>query len=359
MNLIRCLVIGCALSGLSVAADLERPQSIASALPYATPTVRFSSKADQVPLAGTLSLPKGCQRCPAMILLGVAGPNDRDLGFAGHRAFAVIADALARVNVATLRWDDRGVAESGGDWSASGYQTLSNDAISAFEFLRRHERIDPESIGFFGLSEGSLIAGMAAAQLGPTVRTVVLASPPGLAGADALALQFESLLTLSGISGDLAQAYRASYEQFLELTRSAAADPAQLQALSTFLTGPGKALVPPYQFMPTDPAAQAQLFAGPWYQSQLDAQPLLHYSQIEAAVLLISGEKDLILPPAQHIPPIRRALPEAQARLYAGVSHLLQPSQGGGPAEYAQTRITIAPELLEGLVDWVLAEMKP
>lgn len=39
----------------------------------------------EISLSATLTLPRSCTRCPTAVLLGVAGPNDRDLSFAGHR----------------------------------------------------------------------------------------------------------------------------------------------------------------------------------------------------------------------------------------------------------------------------------
>lgn len=354
MKLLKLLVLLIALlDGRWLLAEVVRPQAVVDPRPYSEQALTIDGSQAEPVLAATFTLPARCERCAVVLLLGVAGPNDRDLAFAGHRAFALIADRLARAGIGSLRWDDRGVGGSGGDWSQSSYGELRDDVLRALRLARAHPQVDAQRLALFGLSEGALIAAMAAAEAEEPLAALVLASPPGVAGELALRSQFERTLALSGIVGEPAQTYRSAYDRFVALTRQAASDPQQLSALSEFLAGPGRTLLPPYGFLPKDPAAQAALFAGPWYQSQLDAEPSLHYQRIDAPVLLLSGDRDLILPAEENIPPIRNALPQAQWLRFADVSHLLQPSQSGLPTEYAKQPLTIEPALLEQLVDWL------
>ena len=62
----------------------------------------------------------------------------------------MIADALARKGVATLRYDDRGFGESTGDVVNCTTEDLKNDALSGINFLRK--RFD--NVGVIGHSEG-------------------------------------------------------------------------------------------------------------------------------------------------------------------------------------------------------------
>lgn len=71
----------------------ERAQSPRAPLPYSTSDVLVPLD-DGCRLAGTLVLPAGSGPFPAAVLLGVAGPNDRDLHYRGHRGFAVMARLL-------------------------------------------------------------------------------------------------------------------------------------------------------------------------------------------------------------------------------------------------------------------------
>ena len=49
--------------------------------------------------------------------------------------FALIADALTRQGIAVLRYDDRGVAESTGDFATATGEDLASDASAAIDYL--------------------------------------------------------------------------------------------------------------------------------------------------------------------------------------------------------------------------------
>src|SRR5262245_35182221 len=86
----------------------NRPQQPREPFPYQSREVTFRSEAGGVRLAGTLFLPAGAGPFPAVALLSGSGAQDRDETLMGHKPFLVIADALARRGIASLRWDDRG-----------------------------------------------------------------------------------------------------------------------------------------------------------------------------------------------------------------------------------------------------------
>ena len=95
----------------------NRPQTPQPPFPYTTEDVTFPS-GDHT-LAGTLSLSDATAETPAVLLVSGSGPQNRDEELMGHKPFAVIADAFARAGIATLRYDDRGTAESTGDYAAA------------------------------------------------------------------------------------------------------------------------------------------------------------------------------------------------------------------------------------------------
>ena len=94
-------------------ATLTRPQHPEPPFPYELEEVSFTS-ADGAAMAGTLTLPTGDGPFPAVVLITGSGPQDRDETIVGHKPFLVLADHLTRRGVAVLRYDDRGVGESGG-----------------------------------------------------------------------------------------------------------------------------------------------------------------------------------------------------------------------------------------------------
>jgi hypothetical protein len=156
-----------------------RPQMPTPPFPHWEAEVAFNNPAaDGVTLAGTLTLPKGDGPFPAAILLSGSGPQDRDETELGHKPFAVLADHLTRHGVAVLRYDDRGVGGSTGEFSTATLADFATDANAAVRFLLTRTEIDREAIGLVGHSEGGMVAPLAAAD-NKEIRFVVLLAGPG------------------------------------------------------------------------------------------------------------------------------------------------------------------------------------
>jgi alpha-beta hydrolase superfamily lysophospholipase len=115
-----------------------------------------------VALAGTLTLPRDRRGpMPAVVTVSGSGPQDRDC-FAdianGWRPFRQIAEALAARGIAVLRFDDRGVGASTGDYAAGTELTAAEDVRAAVAYLRARAEIDSARVVVLGHSEGARIA---------------------------------------------------------------------------------------------------------------------------------------------------------------------------------------------------------
>jgi pimeloyl-ACP methyl ester carboxylesterase len=116
---------------------------------------------DGTTLAGTFACPAdSAPRAPAALLLSGSGPLDRHSNTPDQElnVSSAIATTLAGIGVASLRFDKRGVGESGGDYVSSGFHQECADAASALEALRRVPGVDPRRVGVIGHSTGSTIA---------------------------------------------------------------------------------------------------------------------------------------------------------------------------------------------------------
>ena len=84
-------------------------------------------------LAGTLSQPSGPPpaeskgRYPAIVLVGGSGPVDRDEMVSGVAVFGMLATPLADAGYHVLRYDKRGIGQSGGRAEAASLQDLAED----------------------------------------------------------------------------------------------------------------------------------------------------------------------------------------------------------------------------------------
>ena len=341
-------------------AETPRAQTPTPPYPYAVETFTLPASTPGVTLSGTLTAPKGEGRYPAAILLSVAGPNDRDQSFAGHKGFHVLADYLTRRGVAVARFDDRGAGASTDDYFNASWEDLAKDAVRVAEYLGADPRIDPAKIGYIGMSQGGAVGAMATqAKEGATGGAfLILLSAPGLPGEEALKLQLEKTLDVSGVTGTRADKYRALFAEFMEIAKSNPTDPETFTRMKKFLGGPGRSLIPPYQFMPKDADGIARILLGPWYQSNVNFDPDTAYGDIIAPVLAIGGDKDFVAPPDEHLSAIEEILGEARVtdvtvRRLDGLNHLLQEAETGLPTEYAKLENSFSPIALETIGDWI------
>ena len=98
------------------AQEVHRPQTPVAPFPYKQEEVSFENAGFR--FGGTLCTPANCTSdTPVVLLVTGSGQQNRDEELFGHRPFAVIADALARNGIASLRYDDRGWGDKSIDFS--------------------------------------------------------------------------------------------------------------------------------------------------------------------------------------------------------------------------------------------------
>ena len=108
----------------------------------------------------------------------------------GYKPFRVLADTLTCQGIAVLRYDDRGIGQSGGDPAQATTIDFTADAEAGFYLLLAHPEIDPKRVGLLGHSEGGIIAAMPAAR-NPDVAFVIGMAGPAVSGYDVLLTQVE------------------------------------------------------------------------------------------------------------------------------------------------------------------------
>jgi uncharacterized protein len=124
---------------------------------YHSEDVVFENKKDKISLSGTLTLPKKEGNYPVVILISGSGPQNRDEAFLGHKPFLVLADHLTKNGIGVLRYDDRGVAESKGDFQTATSLDFASDVEAAVNYLKTRKEVS--KLGLIGHSEGGLIGG--------------------------------------------------------------------------------------------------------------------------------------------------------------------------------------------------------
>lgn len=315
---------------------LNRPQTPVPPFPYATEEVSFAN--GEAVLKGTLVLPEGYTRkTPVLIMVTGTGFQNRDEEIFEHKPFAVIADALARAGIATLRYDDRGFGESTGDIINCTTEDLKNDALSGIGLLR--ERFD--KVGVIGHSEGGTIALMLAAE--QKVDFIISLAGMVVSGRETLLWQNRIGLAAAGISTEKIDLYCKALNEVFDASIAGTPMPSTTKyelpaALTQNLAAVSMQLQTPYLK----------------YFIALDARPLL--AKISCPVLAVNGTKDLQVEPQSNLDALRAGLPSLPSNkieTVEGVNHLFQHCQTGSTAEYRDIEETFVPEVLEKMIVWL------
>jgi len=314
---------------------LNRPQTPVGPFPYATEEVSFAN-GDAV-LKGTLVLPEGYSRkTPVLVMVTGSGLQNRDEEIYEHKPFAVIADALARNGIATLRYDDRGFGESTGDLVHCTTEDMKADALAGIGLLR--ERFD--KVGVIGHSEGGTIALMLAAE--KKADFIVSLSGMVVSGKETLLWQNRVSLAAAGIPAETIDSYCKALETVFDASTAGMPLPSTSQfdlpaALSQNLSAVMRQLSMPY----------LKHFV------TLDVRPLL--GGISCPVLALNGSKDMQVEAESNLRALRSGLPDNpcnKLETVEGVNHMFQHCQTGMTTEYRDIEETFAPEVLETLVEW-------
>ena len=248
-----------------------------------------------------MTLPEGAGPFPAAVLITGSGPQDRDQTLLGHKSFAVLADHLTRRGVAVLRYDDRGVGRSSGDFAAATSADFATDASAAVRFLLMRPEIHRDGIGFIGHSEGGMVAQIAAVS-DADLDFIVLLAAPGT-NMMQLAQSQERLLGLSqGVSEeDLARMQPVMTDVFTAVARSASAEDARARVRAVLTPA---ALV---TLKATESRREqlVQQLANDWTRYLLQHKPAAFLSRIRVPVLALNGTLDHQVPADENLSAIK------------------------------------------------------
>ena len=314
----------------------KRPQTPVGPFPYTTEEVTFAN--GDVVLHGTLTLPEGhTAQTPALIMITGSGIQNRDEELFEHKPFAVIADALARAGIATLRYDDRGFNGYDGNLNDCTIEDFKADALAGLELLRSRFG----QVGVIGHSEGGTIAMMLAAE--KQVDFAISLAGMIVSGAETLVEQNRIALTDAGLPEETVNEYCRLLSEAFDACNDGkplpSADNSDLP----------EALKRNYQ------AVMAQLQTP--YLSRfiaVDVRPLL--PQITCPVLALNGTKDIQVNYETNLEALRNGLSGHTTDMIQeveGVNHIFQTCTTGRVDEYKEIEETISPDVLTTITNWL------
>lgn len=285
----------------------------------------------EVSLNGLLVKPVNTtNKLPALVFISDDGPHDRD-GVAVQADInigtAQLMDALSAKGLAALRYDDRGVADSGGSFLTATLSVIEDDASKAIDYLVARPDIDGERIFLIGQGAGANVA-IRLAKTKAAVKGVIALAPSSIS-LDQLALQ---------------QGQR-------QLTESGVTDPEAIKylAISNVLN----------EAKNTDKkwlVMGKKAFYLDNFRQYAALTPQKDLAELKKPVLLAQGGKDLQVFP-QHGEAMAQVCKENDPDLctylyFENLDHFFMPSEGT-IGEYVDTRRKVAPDFIEAAASWL------
>ncbi|HEX5068627.1 MAG TPA: alpha/beta hydrolase [Vicinamibacterales bacterium] len=292
-------------------------------------------------LAGTVTIPSlTAAKLPAVILVGGQGNQDRDETHYGVSIFGQLAGRLAEAGFFVVRFDQRGIGQSGGRPEHAGIPEYAQDVMSVATWLGKRREIDPKRIAVISYEDGHAIALTAAGQ-GSRIRAVGVIGATGLAGREAvLEQQQEELNRLRATSAE--RNARVGLQQRVN---------------EAVVTGKG------WETIPADIRRQADTA---WFRSWLLFDPAAAMKKVKQPLLILHGALDRERLPANAdrlaaLGTARKNAPAAATTkvVVPGVNHVLLTAATGEPDEYdSLPEQTIPAAVVSPLVDWLKQVLK-
>lgn len=313
-----------------------------------TRSTDFEFRSAGLRLAGVVERPADdAEPFGSVLLLSGSGPQDRDESVAGKRPFAVLSSELAGMGWQVLRWDDRGVGASEGDYLAASASALVDDAGNAMAALARETGHARHVL--VGHSQGTLIAAAAAARFPDRVAGIALLAGMGLPGRQALLDQHVSICRAEGWSDSDIEASLAVKCAAFELLAEAEADIASgspsdgrlsrlREDLESLFLGGGRRDALPEDERAGLAAAVEDLLEWEW-RYLVTVDPAEDLARVACPVLAVTGSNDTQVDAAPNLAAIAAAVergvsPAVEVRQIDGRNHLFQRADSGRLSDY-------------------------
>ncbi len=293
-------------------------------------------------LAATITPPTGLvEKAPVVILLSGSGPQDRDETVFGIPILGQVAGRLSDAGFFVVRYDKRGVGQSGGRIESTSLDAYAEDARAVLNWVRQRRGIDKDRVALVGHSEGGAVAMLLAGRARGDIRAIGLLAAPGDTGRGITLAQQQHALNRANESED-------SKREKVAL---------QNRLMDAVMTGKGWETVPP------ELRRQADTL---WFRSWLSYNPADTMRRTNQPIFIIQGTLDTQIPPAQadaleKMGQARKGEASRTVRkvLVPGVNHLLVPAATGEVDEYGSLPDkNVSPAITDPLIAWLQEVLK-
>ena len=292
---------------------VNRPQEPKPKFPYEIKEIEIKNGKNVI--GATLTLPKGNTKFPIVILSSGSGPQNRDCEIMGHKPFWVIADYLTTNGIGVLRFDDRGVGKSTGEFSKASLFDFASDVETCYKYVKKIFK--GHKIGLAGHSGKSESYAKANSMVYDSVTSILMSHDN------------------KSFPTEVNNFLKRNFDQFPEDYKKEGT----MEEFSTSLTN----------FLNND-----------WARQFMQFNSCDYLSKIYCPILVINGSEDIQVPPTKNQDGFRngfsiqsKSLNRSKIILVPGLNHLMQSCKSCAIMEYGDLEETFSPIVLKSMADWI------
>lgn len=340
--------------------SMDRPQEPRPPFDYETIETSFQNESAGIKLVGTLTRPKGTGPFPAVVLVSGSGPQNRNGEVFGHNPFWVIADYLTKKGIAVLRYDERGVGESEGEFPKATSRDFKEDASLAISHLKKHPFVNQVKVGVIGHSEGGMIAWMLGAE-DKNLNFLVALAAPVVPINELMAQQTEDILSAGG-------ATKEEIDQQLVINNKVYQTMKQTEIFADLEDGLDEMIKNHLSDMGVgqeelnaEVSAIMQAYGPtltPWFFEFLKFSSEAYIEKIQLPVFAGFAGKDIQVNSRINVEALKKIVSHNKQNqfkiiTYPHLNHLFQKAETGTVSEYALNQETFNEHVLEEIVEWI------
>ena len=333
---------------------------------FYTENVTFINPKSKILLAGTLTLPKKTGNFPIVVLVSGYGPDDRDAEKYLHKPFQVLAEYLTMNGIGVLRYDDRGVGQSKGEFRTATTEDFKTDVESAMEYLKKRPEVDKKKMSLIGQGEGGLIAAMIASKSND-IKCIAMLGAPGMRGDNLMIHKARTIAAASGASEEDVVKINKIYSKTFRIITDSLETRVMKEEVTDFLNMSFKK-IPLSNGKPKGMSfdqyvdTKVDELTNPWMLQYIKIDPAAYFETVKCPVLVLHGEKDLEVPTELNTLAIKNAFNKAQnnevtIKVLPKLNHLFQECKTGLPDEYPSITEIISTSALDELSEWFNNQM--
>lgn len=291
---------------------------------YTEEEIHFQSGSYKI--NGTLTRPKSGFSGALVVFVTGSGPNDRHSTVGPNRPHQDMAGGLARMGIASLRFDKR-TFSAAQQLQAEGIPiTIDNevvdDAVEAISFAKKLDGVDAQKLYLLGHSLGGMLAPRIAARADLT-----------------------GIIILAGNARPLEDLILEQFDKLLANSPDKEASIRQLKIQIANLEKLDKGFDVSASELPLGQPAS-------YWRSLRAYDQVATARQLRVPIMILQGEADYQVT-MEDFELWKEALPKAKAISYAGLNHLMLPSNGKVGTEAYSEKGYVSEQLIADIANWI------